>query len=115
MRHVMPAVAWPRLAVPSLAWLPWVALLPAAAGACGYAAGWRLFGPRVPPAARASACIASLVAGCLFVWLSGVLLPALAALQAAAWPVLAWCVLGSALAVLPVVRMLRKTSWKENS
>jgi hypothetical protein len=113
-RHVMPATEWPRLGVPSLAWLPWMALLPATAGACGDAAGWRVLGPRVLPAARARACVASLVAGGVFVWLSGVLLPALAALRIGVWPVLAWCVLGSALTVLPVARMLPTIASKES-
>lgn len=102
---VMTSVQWRQLGLPQHAWMPWLAVLPALAGACGFAAGWRLFAPRRRTAQRARACGAALAAGCLFPWLSGILLPLLAALRTGIWPALAWCLLGSALMALPVMRV----------
>jgi hypothetical protein len=95
------------LGLPGPTWTPWLALLPALAGACGFAFGWHVFGPRGRSTPHGRACGAALAAGCLFPWLSGALLPLLAAARAGAWPALLWCVLGSALMVVPVSRATR--------
>ena len=102
---VMAGAQWRRLGLPQPAWMPWLALLPALAGACGFAAGWRVFGHGRRAAQPAHGCGAALAAGCLFPWLSGALLPLLAAWRSGMWPALAWCVLGSALMALPVARV----------
>lgn len=106
---VITRAQWRQLGLPAQAWIPWLALLPALAGTCGFAAGWRVFGPDRRVAQQARACGVALAAGCVFPWLSGALLPLLAALRTGMWPALAWCVLGSALMALPVARVTQHT------
>jgi len=100
---------WRQLGLPEQAWSPWLALLPALVGACGFVAGWVVFGPVRRTAQQARVCGAALTAGCVFPWLSAALLPLLAAWRVGVWPALAWCVLGSALMALPVARVTSST------
>lgn len=95
------------------AWLPALAFVPAALGALGFVWGWRWLARSVdkPTAARAHAL--SFAAGWVFVLLSGVLLPVLAAFRAGAWPALAWCVLGGMMAAAAVNRLRVQPKLKE--
>lgn len=92
---------------PAPGWMLWLVLLPGLAGACGFAAAWSVFGARWRQLPPLRSCVAALAAGSAFPWLSALLLPLLAAMHAGAWPLLAWCVLGSALMVWPVTRAVR--------
>lgn len=102
-----PTLPWRALSSDHRGGLPVLVLLAALVGAGGFALGWRVLGPRRPSLPRAAA--AALAAGCAFPWFSGLLLPLLAAGRAGVWPLLAWCMLGSALMVLPVARVAQRT------
>jgi hypothetical protein len=97
-----------QLEMPEHAWMPWPALMAAALSACCLTASQRAFGPRRQTAAQPRAWAAALAARRAFPWLSGLLLPLLAALRAGLWTLLAWRMVGSALIVRPVARATRK-------
>jgi len=92
-----------QLGVPGHPAWPLLALLAAACGSAGFAAGWLAAAPRHGPAAPRTCALAG-IAGVAFPWLSGLLLPLFAWLRAVPWPLLAWCVVGSAMMAVRVAR-----------
>jgi hypothetical protein len=96
-------------------WLPLLALAAALWAAAGFVLALSVLPDRRGAAASPRAWMGAFAAGAAFPWLSGMMLPAFAALRAGAWPLEVWWFAGSMAAAAGVRLLFTRRPSKETT